>query len=251
MRFASLELRELLAGQYVLGTLRGRARDRFQRLLLTDADLRRRTTVWEERLAQWLERLPPVAPRADVWQRLANRIAPPAPVAPVVVAPPLPPPPAPREDPDAGPGWWESLGFWRPFAGAALAASLALGIGLGLVLRAPPADTHAAVLTDAQGRPVWLLDARLPDGRLTIRAFPAAAPPPGKSYELWMIPGSGNPVSLGLLPVSGVAEIQLSAELGARVATAAGLAVSLEPDGGSPTGQPTGPIPYQTVLVRT
>jgi anti-sigma-K factor RskA len=98
---------------------------------------------------------------------------------------------------------------------------------------------------------VWLIDARLPEGRLTVRAFPAAQPPPGKSYELWMIPSAGNPVSLGLLPAEGTAEIRLPQGLGDRVLAAAGLAVSLEPAGGSPTGLPTGPVPYQATLVRT
>jgi anti-sigma-K factor RskA len=250
MKLGSAELRDLLAGQYALGTLRGRARDRFARLLLTDADLRRRTTGWEERFAHWLERLAPVPPRPEVWQALALRIAPPVPApapVPVVVRPPQPLPPSEPEEP----AWWDSLAFWRPFAGVALAASLALGIGLAVLTRAPQPDTHAAVVADAQGRPVWLIDARLPEGRLTVRAFPAAQPPPGKSYELWMIPGSGNPVSLGVLPADGEAELHLPAGLGEQLASAAGLAVSLEPAGGSPTGLPTGPIPYQTALVRT
>lgn len=247
MRLADPGLREMLAGQYALGTLRGRARERYARLLLTDADLRQRTTRWEERLAAWLERLVPVPPRDEVWSRLERAIAPPVPVSPVV-ARPLPPPPAAAEPEPVG--WWDALSLWRPLAGAALALSLALGVALALLLEAPPAPSHAAMVSDGQGRPVWLVDAWLPEGRLRVRAFPAAAPPPGKVYELWMIPGTGNPVSLGLLPATGEADLSLAADLGRRLQGAAGLAVSIEPAGGSPTGLPTGAVPYQAVLSR-
>jgi anti-sigma-K factor RskA len=147
--------------------------------------------------------------------------------------------------------WVGSLSFWRAGAGVALAAALALAIGLGLALQPLPPSTHSAVFADGQGRPVWILEATLPEGRLGLRALAGAPPPPERAYELWMLPAGGAPVSLGLLPASGSAERHIPAALGARLLTAAGLAVSVEPAGGSPTGQPTGPVVYQAALVRT
>ncbi|MDE2037235.1 MAG: anti-sigma factor, partial [Pseudomonas sp.] len=65
---------------------------------------------------------------------------------------------------------------------------------------------------------------------------------------LWAIPAGGKPISLGLLPVSGNGRIQLSKEHQALLTAPLTLAVSLEPQGGSPTGQPTGPVLYQGQL---
>jgi anti-sigma-K factor RskA len=58
--------------------------------------------------------------------------------------------------------------------------------------------------------------------------------------ELWLI-DNGTPVSLGLLPESGQRSLSPSPDLRARLMTA-DLAVSIEPRGGAPEGQPTGPI---------
>jgi anti-sigma-K factor RskA len=257
------ERRAHLAGAYALGTLRGPARAWVERRLRHDAVLCAEVTGWQERLARWVERLAPAAPRAEVWHALERRI-----VGPVAVAAPAAPtaPEVRAVDPDAptvvarprtsaAPAsslrQRDPLAFWRRTASVALAAALALAIGLGLLLMPPPLPTHTAVFADARGRPVWIVDARLPEGVFAIRALPAAAPPPGKSYELWMLPAGGAPVSLGLLPASGAVELVLGAEQAYRMQTAAGIAVSLEPAGGSPTGQPTGPVVYQAVLTRT
>ena len=252
------ERRAHIAGAYALGTLRGPARAWVERRLRRDAVLCAEVTGWQEQLSRWVERLAPAAPRAEVWHALERRIvgpvAAPAPVAPAAIdgdAPTVVAPPRPETRSAAPLRQRDPLEFWRRTARVALAASLALAIGLGLLLRPPPAPTHTAVFTDAQGRPVWILDARLPEGAFAIRALPAAAPPPGKSYELWMLPAGGAPVSLGLLPASGAVDLVLGAELARRMQTAAGIAVSLEPAGGSPTGQPTGPVVFQAVLTRT
>ena len=73
----------------------------------------------------------------------------------------------------------------------------------------------------------------------------------GKTYELWVLPTKegGAPVSLGLLPRSGEARRVLSAAQRAALAGASQLAVSIEPDGGSPTGLPTGPVVHVVPLV--
>lgn len=258
------ERRAHVAGAYALGTLRGPARAWVERHLRRDAVLCAEITAWNDQLSRWVERLAPAAPREEVWQALERRIVGPLalsapasvvdPDAPTVAAPartatdaaadrvviPLPAR-VPRD----------MLAFWRRTASIAIAATVALAIGLGLLLLPAPAPTHTAVFADAQGRPIWIVDARLPEGVLAIRALPNAAPPPGKSYQLWMLPAGGAPVSLGLLPERGAVDVPLGGDLPTRLLTAAGIAVSLEPAGGSPTGQPTGPVVYQAALTRT
>jgi anti-sigma-K factor RskA len=234
----------------VVGTLPPRARAWVERRMRRDVALVFAITAWQDHLARWVELLAPVEPRPEVWESWARRIgggiAPAtAPAVETAFAAPIPPrvPQATR--------WIGSLPFWRTSAAFASAAALALAIGLGIALQPAPPPTHSAVFADGQGRPVWILEATLPEGRLGLRAFAAASPPPDRAYELWMLPSGGAPVSLGLLPASGVGELRIPAALAQRLLTAAGLAVSLEPAGGSPTGQPTGPVVYQASLVRT
>lgn len=247
------ERRAHIAGAFALGTLRGPARAWVERRLRHDAALCAEVAGWEDQLSRWAETLAPAAPRAEVWHALERRIAGPfaVEVKPTTAVDPDAPTVLARPRPEAVVPDFEVLAFWRRTASLALAAAVALAIGLGLLLMPAPTPSHTAVFADAQGSPVWIVDARLPQGVFLVRALPLADPPPGKSYELWMLPAGGAPVSLGLLPPGGTVEIALGPELGGRMLTAAGLAVSLEPEGGSPTGQPTGPVVYQARLTRT
>ena len=67
-----------------------------------------------------------------------------------------------------------------------------------------------------------------------------------------MLPNGANaaPVSLGLIPGVGNAQLGLSAAQLAVLGNTATLAVSLEPAGGSPTGLPTGPVIFTAPLLR-
>lgn len=227
MNYSAEPLRGRLAGEYVLGTLHGRARRRFERLLFTEPALRAEVTAWEERLAPWLQRIAPVTPPARVWARIRRRLH--------------------------GP----SVTPWRWAAGLATAAALVLAVAL-VVLRpapvVPSAPTHIAVFNARSGAPVWVIEAKLDAGRaggaMHMQALAGARPPAGKSYELWMLPAEGAPVSLGLMPASGTADRRISAALAERLRAAQGLAVSLEPAGGSPSGRPTGPVVYSARLIR-
>jgi anti-sigma-K factor RskA len=78
------------------------------------------------------------------------------------------------------------------------------------------------------------------DGRLRI--IPAADQSTEKSLQLWLVPASGNPTSLGVFEPGADGELPIPAELRSRIGQGATLAVSVEPLGGSPTGLPTGPV---------
>jgi anti-sigma-K factor RskA len=58
---------------------------------------------------------------------------------------------------------------------------------------------------------------------------------------LWLIAGGNAPVSLGVLPDSGIVALAFPVDLKDQLRGAT-LAISDEPDGGSPTGQPTGAV---------
>lgn len=226
MNYDHPELRDLLAGEYVLGQLRGRVRDRFERLLLGRPDYARAVAGWEERLAPLAGAVKPVNPPRRVWRQVVRRI-----------------------DAEAGAkrrarslfGGFGGAGF--ALAGVAAAAFLVV---LGLYLSRPsvaPAPSRVAVISTAKGSPQWVITIR--DKHMQMRAVGQVAAPAGKSYELWMLPAHGaKPVSLGLLPATGEVSEPLTSTMLAALKSAHGLAVSVEPEGGSPTGLPTGPVVF-------
>jgi anti-sigma-K factor RskA len=228
MNYTDPRLREMLASEYVLGTLRGRARRRFEHLLQRDAGLRVTVQGWESRLNPLAETLPPMEPPERVWRSIQLQLGM-------------------REGMrEAKPHLWDRIGFWRAFAltTGALAAALLIYIGAFLLPRTPEV-AYVAVLSDEQARPAWVAS-RTEAATVAIKPLTLQSIPAGKSLELWVITEKGQaPRSLGLLPETGSRTIALPEPIRRALTPSAALAISLEPAGGSPTGLPTGPVLYQ------
>jgi anti-sigma-K factor RskA len=225
MKYTDPALRDKLAGEYVLGTLHGRARQRFERLLLEDAGLQTVVAGWESRLNPLAEMLQPVQPPERVWKQIQLRTG------------------LLRE---AKPRLWNRLDFWRPLAltASALAAALILYVGVALMPQAPELN-YVAVLSDNEAKAAWVANSV---GRTSLVIHPLASRtiPAGKALELWVIASKDQaPRSLGLLPEAGSKTVSLPEPLRRAMTPGAALAISLEPAGGSPTGLPTGPVLYQ------
>jgi len=146
--------------------------------------------------------------------------------------------------------WYRRLNLWRNWSLLATAASVLLAIALIVRSGAPVHEQYVAVFNNTEAQPLWLVRADANSGEVSVRAVNAKAPEPNKSFELWVLPATGNPRSLGLLPVGATKAVRLSHEIMSLLANAKGLAVSVEPAGGSPTGLPTGPVVNVTSLVR-
>jgi len=217
----------VLAGEYVLGVLEPDAAREVEASLATHELLRRAVTFWEEHLASLSSLAARIEPPAHLWDLIAARVG------------PMPAP--------AAPGFWNSLSLWRwsTAAAAAIAAVLALYIA---VVPPSPAPTFVAVLHAPQkDQAAWVATA----GRsgLLIHAVAGGAAPNDRAFELWAIaPGATKPQSLGVIPADG--RLALGA-LPAAVRDGGVLAISIEPLGGSPTGQPTGPVVFAGTLVAT
>jgi anti-sigma-K factor RskA len=125
MRYADPELHDRLAAEYALGTLRGPARRRFERLLSDNAYLRDLVEDWELRVNLLAESATAVEPPARVWEGIAERIGP----ASAMTGPAS----APRRDSVLS-RLWDSLGFWRA---ASLLAAAAAAVAVYVALRPP------------------------------------------------------------------------------------------------------------------
>jgi anti-sigma-K factor RskA len=210
----------MLAGEYVLGVLDADDADEVAAALDTNAELRRAVAFWEDHLHPLSSLAASAEPPPATWQAIEARVRATAP-KPVAQS------------------FWNSLALWRwSTAGfAAAAAALALWIA---VTPAPGPSFVAVLHPPQQDQASWVATA----GRngLLVRAVTAATPPSDRIFELWAIaPGATRPRSLGVIPPDG--ELRLS-PLPPDLRDGATLAISVEPVGGSPTQQPTGPVVF-------
>jgi anti-sigma-K factor RskA len=218
MNYENPELLDRLAAEHVLGTLRGAARRRFERLCASSAAARGALHRWEDEWSELSRTLSPLEPSARVWVNIRARLF-------------------------GGRAGAPRAARWRSWGLAAAAAVVAVALIVAVLMReqAPSLQT-LAVLGPDSAHPLWRLERRAPLAALTISVVGQVPGVPGKAYELWALPRGAAPVSLGLLPAAGRYERQLSAAQRAALAAADKVAVSVEPAGGSPTGSPTGPI---------
>jgi anti-sigma-K factor RskA len=217
------DLIDRLASEYVLGTLRGPARRRFESWRASVPLVDQRCRFWEDRLMHLAKSLKPLQPPAHVWQAIRDRLN-------LSDAPPA------RR-------WARAL---------AVAASVVLIVGLAALLywRSVPTihATAVATLSTKSGAPVWSIEVLGATNRVVMRVETPPARQPGHDYELWALPAGGKPVSLGVMPVEGSRTRALTDIQKAALANSPQVAVTLEPSGGSPTGQPTSAVIFVAPL---
>jgi anti-sigma-K factor RskA len=234
MDYSRPELADRLAAEYVAGTLRGPARQRFETLLPAHPNLRDAVRAWQDRLMPLTLVLEPQQPSPAVWKRIEQRIGA-APAAPAAV-------PA---------GGWRQLAFWRGLAGLASTAAVVLAVVLAVPQPAQPPIVvvlgPAAPPADGGVVPASFVASISPDGRsMVTKPIANVRLESNRSLELWAVPKAraGQPAegprSLGVVSADGATVVQRGKVLDDVDA----LALSLEPSGGSPSGKPTGPILY-------
>lgn len=228
------ELLNKLASEYVLGTLRGGARRRFEQWMGQDIVIRQTVVRWQERLHPLAEFAPAVNPAPGIWAAIEQEL---------------------NLKPAAKESWLQKLRsnvlFWRrlSFTSSAMAALLLMILIVREPAIAPDFPSHLATLTDEQNRTVLLATQDLQSRNITVRIVHPPTVAPDRDLELWAIPPDGKPRSLGLLVQKGRVTLSLPAELAPHEAPV--LAVSLEPRGGAPAGSgPTGPVLFKGQWVR-
>ena len=208
-----------IAAEYALGTLRGRARQRFERMARENAALAALADRWASQLAALAANAAEVPPPARVWRAIESRIA----------------PSSARVATSAG-------GFWRPFALVAGGLATVLVAFFVWIAGAPRGDpVFVAVLSAQDSGPRAVVSMHAPD-TLRVRIVKPWPNAEGRSLELWALPTEGAPRSLGLVANAERDTLIRIDPADPRMRSASALAVSLEPAGGSPTKLPTGPV---------
>jgi len=238
------EDREALAAEYVLGTLDADERARVALMLETDPPFATLVHAWEKKLGELHHTIEPVEPPAHVWRRITARL----------------------DGELAAPGGGANvidltrrLKRWRSAAvvSGALAASLMMFVAVKetaphlLPASLRPTERFVAVLQEGNGSPGFVMTVDLKSKSFSVRKV-GGEPPSGRSYQMWFVHPSfpGGPRSLGVFD-GGVPDIKATlAQYSEDIVNNATYAVSIEPLGGSPTGSPTGPVPYHGKLIE-
>ena len=222
--------REYLAAEYALGILEGEELVEARGLLASDEDFAREVEAWEERLAPLFDEMGEETPPEALWQRVKAEI----------------------DNGRAGDvvdlrkrlGWWKGM----TAAASAVAASLALVVAYDVTRPPPPVEAPAArgpvmvASLMSEDNAMMASAAWMPEAR-SLMVMPGSMPAdPGHSHELWIIPADGKPRSLGLVSGDAPHKMAVPAAMATYFAEAATLAISVEPEGGSPGDGPTGPV---------
>ncbi len=250
-----------LAAEYVLGTLDGDERTRVETMMNVDQDFKALVESWERRLGELHAMVAAVEPPEQVWGKIRSAVSAIQPSAalrlPELSAPPIAPvtPAQPIVPAGADVVTLSSrVRRWRGMAQAvtALAACLVALIGVqtwrpdmlpeAMRPKAPaiaPSRPLVAVLSRDGGPPAFVMTVDVASKTFTVRR--AGVDPEGnKSYELWMVSDKfTQPRSLGVIGKGDFTPKAQLASYDKDTLDNATYAITLEPQGGSPTGQPT------------
>jgi anti-sigma-K factor RskA len=221
---------ELRCAEYALGVLDAAERSAMEESMRRDPRIRAEVEGWQRRLMPLTDDIAALAPPARVWTRVQAELG-------------LLPPRA----NDSARGWWNSLQLWRWAAIGASMAAVAL-VAVNVVSLHEPqvnsaqANYLVATIARSDGVAHWTATIDLRRARMVVVPADHRAVVADRSTELWLIPPNAKPIPLGVFPSDQPATMALAPEIVAQMNAQAVLAVSLEPLGGSPTGQPTGPV---------
>ncbi len=221
---------ETLAMDFALGALDRADRRAADLRLRSDPAFRALVDDWTARLAPLDGETADVAPPAEIWAAISAEITPAS---------------RPVTAPVAKQGLWQSLTLWRGVSFAGVAAALVAVAQVGTPPAPPvpgaPPQLLVAALAGADGKP--LLSAAYDPLRGAVVLTPATQrQDEGKSAELWVIEGKNPPRSLGVIDIKDPNKHVITSDQLRGLESGATLAISIEPYGGSPTGQPTGPV---------
>jgi anti-sigma-K factor RskA len=226
---ASSDHQDLRCAEYVLGVLSVDERREIEFAMQQDPGVVQSLVHWQARLMPLNEDLAEQTPPEHLWERVQSQLG--------------------WTSRERRAGLWNSLSFWRWAGLTSFVAACVLAVGLTLLVSLRDAGTPApgtqylvATLQRPGAGARWTATVDAQHGRIVVVPAQGLAIAANQSAEMWMIPAGSKPVSLGVFDtrhpsILPVAQAQLQ-----RLTPQTTLAVTLEPHGGSPTGQPTGPV---------
>jgi anti-sigma-K factor RskA len=218
---------DILAAEFALGLLDPPESDAVLRRVQSDAVLSLRVAWWRDQLGPLVAEAE-IAPPERLWAKIATQLP---------VNDNLP----------------NLMKRWRGLAVGAtgIAAALAIFIGSRQTPPVPVAPQPApmvATLSGDKNPAIVTVSYDATSGQMMVA--PNALNAGAGDAELWIIPEDGKPRSLGIIDTNTPAGRAVPIGNRTFVHPGATFAISLEPKGGSPTGQPTGAVIATGKIVR-
>ena len=190
-----------------------------RRRMTSDPEFASHVVFWQERLTAMTDSIDPVVPPAKLKKRLFAHVFPKERVSVL-----------------------ERVWFWQGISMAAVLFAGYLGVQLLTITTTPSIQpTVLAAQLVSETNPLQVLAVIEPvKNEIALRRIVGEAPA-GRSLELWAILPGQAPISLGVLSDGETSRILVPQELRSQVAQFT-LAITDEPLGGSPTGDPTGDL---------
>ncbi len=220
-----------LAASYVLGTLQGKARARFETLLRHNPAAAQAVAAWSQRLSPLLITLTPMAPRSAVWDAIEQRSG----IAPTG---------------NAHRSWWRR--WLMPLPMGALVVGLMVG-GITPTLwraqfqgadHAQLPQSYVGVLGTAQGKPGLIVSSLRHSKSVDIKLITPVAVPANQRLYLWRIDKDQQVSGIGFVPGGKFVNMPISDTAEKVFFPAVELAVSAEPAGTTPA------VPSTSFLYR-
>ena len=272
-----------LAAEYALGTLDADERAQVEAMMSVDRDYTALVEAWQHKLGVLNQMVGSIEPRPEVWDRIREAVGASEPQAPLLLPePPSPPPPA---NDVSGPvpivdssnvirlsalaRRWRKVATFTTAIAAALVAMVATQVWQPDLLpgslrpkvrtqvvevKTPPVPNasaqYVALLQKDSGSPAFILTVDGSSKNFTVRRV-GATPEAGKSYELWLVSDKlQKPRSLGVIGGNDFTARPVLSSYDTDTVNKATFAVTVEPEGGSPTGVATGPIVFTGKLIE-
>jgi anti-sigma-K factor RskA len=277
--------------EYALGTLDADERAQVEAMMSVDKDFTAIVRAWEYKLGVLNEMVASIEPNPELWDRIKSVTGVSQPQEPVVLPEIARPVPETAPEPlatalgaddstanvirlSAQVRRWRNAASFTTAIAAALVAMIALGAYQPDLLpdairpkprtqvaevKPPPAPAqpaaqspqYVAVLQKDGGSPAFILTVDGATKNFTVRRV-AAQTEPGRSYELWIVSDKlQRPRSLGVIGADDFTARPVLAAYAPEIVDQATYAVTIEPEGGSPTGVATGPIVFTGKLVES
>jgi len=234
-RYQNPEVFELLAMEYAVGSLQGRARKRFEVLMDTHFYLRATVDAYEAKFANLVELLPEKQPSNQVWNNIEAHIKESS--------------VATTSQEEKAP-WWQMNFFKQGFG----LAAMALIVSAVLVYN-PMTDhnstaiaSYSAVLeSDHNGEVMAVTKIQKSNMKLSIDIMKPMYVADGMELTLWCQPktGDGKPIKMGTISKSGKTEMTISEKEWKELQNVGQLKVSLEIK-----GQPNITMPSNKILLK-
>jgi len=217
--------------EYVLGVLDADARAAVAHEMATTDEAATAVALWQRRLMPLADSIAEVAPAPYVWARIHDELQLDAPA---------------RVQPSRK-GIWDNLQLWHWLGIGASVVAAALLVVVSLPHLAPTpavvsAGYMASTIQQDNGATGWTATMDLQNARMVVVPATPVGFAQGRAPELWLIPAGQKPIAVGMIARDKPTTLTLDPTLLAQLGPTAALAVSVEPIGGSPTGQPTGAV---------